>query len=311
MTESRSSRPIDFSDPQVVGQLQIWGSTTLIATSFPVGEAIASGLDPAVLTFWRFVFAALGFALIIHLTYGLALPPRRTLLKYGVISLTMGFFFWAMFEALRYTTALNAGTIFVLMPGLSAVYSYFIVGERLNRAKLAALAIGAVGAVWVVFRGDLDRMLALDLNRGDVIFFIACLVMALYTPILKRFHTGEPAAQVTFWTFVLASGWLFLLTNQRLWTVDYAAVESSVYWGLLYLVVVTTIISGYLFQAAVLKIGANKAAAYYYVNPVLVVAIDWAVGKGLPPLKVLPGVAITLLATLILQRGSNTILRKP
>jgi drug/metabolite transporter (DMT)-like permease len=302
--EQRAPRALG-RDPQTIGQAQVWGSTLLIATSFPVGEAISRGLDPAVLTFWRFVFATLGFALIVRLTYGLSLPNKRTLAKYAAISLTMAFFFWAMFEALRYTTALNAGTIFVLMPGLSAVYSYLIVGERLNRPKLVALLIGAVGAVWVVFRGDVDRLLALELNRGDLIFLAACSVMALYTPMLKRFHTGEPPAQVTLWTFALASVWLLLFTNTDLLTVDYAAVEDHVYWGILYLVIVTTIISGYLFQAAILKIGPNKAAAYYYVNPVLVVAIDWVIGKGLPPLKVLPGVAIALAATLVLQFGDR------
>ena len=34
---------------------------------------------------------------------------------YAGISLCMTGFFWAMFEALRFTTALNTGTIFVLI----------------------------------------------------------------------------------------------------------------------------------------------------------------------------------------------------
>ncbi|MSO64926.1 MAG: DMT family transporter [Alphaproteobacteria bacterium] len=289
----------------IIGQCQVWGSTALIATSFPVGAAIARGIDPAVLTFWRFVFAAIGFTAIVYLTYGLSLPNRRTMLKYAAISLTMAFFFWSMFEALRYTTALNAGTIFVLMPSLSAVYSYFIMGERLNRPKLLALALGAIGAVWVIFRGDIDRLLALDLNIGDFVFFIGCLVMALYTPLLKHFHTGEPAAQVTQWTFTLSCFWLALFTNVKLWHTDYGAVGSDVYVGLVYLVVVTTIISGYLFQAAVLKLGPNRAAAYYYVNPALVVLLDWAIGKGLPPLRTLPGVAIVLAATFVLQLSAS------
>lgn len=287
------------------GQLQIWAATLLIATSFPVGAAIATGLDPAVLTLLRFIVAALLFAPIIAWRYGLTWPGWRAMAGYAAISLCITGFFWAMFEALRFTTALNTGTIFVLIPSLAAIYSYFLLGQRLGRYQLMALGLGIVGAVWVVFRGDIDRLLALEFNRGDAIFFAGVLLMAANAPLVKKLHRSEPPAIISFWSLVTGCFWLLLFANTKLWTTDWAAIDIGVFGGIVYLAVFTTILSTFLFQAATLKIGPNRVAAYTYVNPLLVVLIDWAIGKGLPPLQVFPGIVIALGATFVLQLGAR------
>lgn len=287
------------------GQLQIWAATLLIATSFPVGAAIASDLDPAVLTLLRFIMAALLFAPIIAWRYGLTWPGWRAMAGYAAISLCITGFFWAMFEALRFTTALNTGTIFVLIPSLAAIYSYFLLGQRLGRYQLIALALGIVGAIWVIFRGDIDRLLALELNRGDAIFLAGVLLMGANAPLVKKLHRSEPPAIIAFWSLVTGCVWLLLFTNTKLWTTDWAAIDIGVFGGIAYLAVFTTILSTFLFQAATLKIGPNRVAAYTYINPLLVVLIDWAIGMGLPPLQVLPGIVIALAATFVLQLGAR------
>jgi len=293
----------DRSD--LTGQIQIWGATVLIATSFPVGQAIAQGLDPAALTFLRFLIAALLFAPVIAWRYGLKWPGWRAMAGYAGISLCMTGFFWAMFEALRFTTALNTGTIFVLIPALAAVYSFFLLGDRMGRYKLTALGLGVIGAVWVIFRGDLDRLLGLQFNRGDLIFLAGCFLMAGYGPLLKKLHRQEPPAVISFWSVVTGCIWLALFSNTKLFSTDWTAISSGVWTGIIYLAVMTTILSTFLFQAAAIKLGPNRVAAYYYLNPLLVVVIDFVVGKGLPPLRILPGVAIALAATFVLARAAK------
>jgi len=300
-----SPPPAPADNAFVTGQIQIWIATLLIATSFPVGAAIAKGLDPAVLTLLRFMLAAALFAPVIAWRYGLHWPGWRALAGYAAISLCITGFFWAMFEALRYTTALNTGTLFVLIPSFAALYSFVLLGQRMGRYQLVALALGIVGALWVIFRGDVDRLLALDLNRGDAIFFVGILLMGANAPLVKRLHRSEPPAVITFWSLMTGCVWLLLFTNAKLWTTDWAAIDLGVFGGIAYLAIFTTILSTFFFQAATLKIGPNRVAAYTYVNPLLVVLIDWAIGLGLPPLRVLPGVVITLAATFVLQQAAR------
>lgn len=278
-------------------------SRALIATSFPVGAAITQGLDPAMLTFLRFTLAALLFAPYIAIRHGLTLPSLKSFIGYSVISGVLVFFFWAMFEALRTTSALNTGALFTLVPGIAALYAFILVRERMDRRRFVALIFGLVGALWVVFRGDPDRLLTLAFNRGDVLFLGACFVMALYMPLVNKFHRNEPAGVMTFWIMATGAFWLLLVNNTAIWNTDWSLVEFNVFVGIAYLAVFTTIFTFFLQQHGTLRIGPTRATSYNYLNPALVVALEWATGRGLPPLMALPGVAIVFAATLVLQLG--------
>ena len=57
-------------------------SAALVATSFPVGKAIAPFLDPALLTCIRFILAALLLAPYVVRRFGLRLPDRFAIVRY-------------------------------------------------------------------------------------------------------------------------------------------------------------------------------------------------------------------------------------
>jgi len=284
---------------------QVLLSRALVATSFVVGAAITHGLEPELLTLARFALATLLFAPYVAWRHGLSLPPARTLLGYGAISACVVLFFWSMFEALRLTSALNAAAIYTLVPGIAAIYAALMVRERLGRHRLAAVALGAVGALWVVFRGDSDRLLALALNTGDLIFMGGCLAMALYTPMVRRLHRGEPAAVMAFWVLATGTVWLLLIANTAVFRQDWTAVAPEVYAGIVWLAVFTTLLTFFIQQHATLHIGPTRVMSYSYLNPALVVALEWLAGQGLPTLATLPGIAIIVLATFVVQRGSR------
>lgn len=278
-------------------------ATVLVATSFPVGAAITHGMDAVVLTLLRFALAALLFWPIVVWRYGLPLPGWRDLLRYAVISAFLVGFFWGMFAALRHTSALNTGTIFTLTPAIAAGVSYLLLRERLGRAAQLALPVGLLGAVWVIFRGDLDALLALELGKGDAIFLAATISMGCYMPLVKFLHRGEPMARMTFWTLVTGTGWLLLLSLNRLGSVDWMLVPMSVYGGIAYLAVFTTLITFFIFQASTTLIGPTRVLSYTYLNPVFVLAIGLGFGETLPPLATYPGLVLIVGATIILQRS--------
>ena len=104
----------------------------IISTSFPLGEHITHGLDPAVLMCIRFALAALLMAPIVAWREGLALPTAASCLRYLALGAPLAFFFWCMFEALRYTSGLNESAIFTIVPGLAALFGAVLVGERIG-----------------------------------------------------------------------------------------------------------------------------------------------------------------------------------
>ncbi|MDA1098738.1 MAG: DMT family transporter [Proteobacteria bacterium] len=284
---------------------QVLLGRALVATSFPVGAAIAHGLQPERLTLLRFALATLLFAPYIAWRHGLAIPSARALAGYALIGGCLVTFFWCMFAALRLTTALNAAALFTVLPGIAAIYAAVLIRERLGKRHLAALILGAIGALWVVFRGDLGLLLRLDINKGDLVFLAGLLAMGLYTPLVQRLRRDEPAGVMAFWTMATGTVWLLLLNNGAVFETDWGGVEAKVLFGVAYLAVFTTIISFFIIQHATLYLGPTRVMSYSYLTPAFVVAIDWALGKGLPSAMTWPGIAIIVAAMFVLQSGTD------
>ena len=291
-----------FISKSTKGQIQIFIASLLIATSFPVGEIIAKNLDPGILNLIRFLTAVLIYTPFIYWRYkSFFIPDFKRLLSYSLISLCLTGFFWFMFEALKYTTALNTGALFVLIPGIAAIFSFILLKEKLSKPKLFALLFGFVGSSWVIFKGDISSLINMNFNIGDIIFLCGCCLMAIYAPLVKKIHKGEPAAIISYWTLITGCFWLLIFSNVKLFDVNWSDIPASTFPQIIYLAIFTTILSTLFFQSAAINLGGNKVAAYTYLNPTLVVIINWIIGKGLPPIKVIPGVIIVLIATFILQ----------
>jgi len=273
-------------------RLPIWSvhclmlmAAVIVSSSFTVGEAITHGLEPAVLLLVRYMVAVICLAPVLVLNHGFSLPTFRQLRGYSMISASTVGFFWCMFESLRYTDALNTSVIFTLVPGISGIYSAVFLRERLGRGRLWALFFGMAGALWVIFRGDLNRLMSLDVNYGDLLFLAGCFMMAAYTPLVKRMHQQESMVVMTFWVLATGTVWLLLLAFSSLGAVEWQDVDTKVWVGIVYLAVFSTIITFYLTHISTLYLGPTRVMAYSYFYPSFVLLINWGLGKGLPPAR--------------------------
>ena len=115
----------------------------LIASSFPVGALITEGLPPEVMMLIRFVLAALLFAPYVFIKNGWHLPSARRLMGYAILSIPLVIFFWCMFEALRYTSALNTGAIYTTVPAITAFYVFFINRETTGKRRKTLMQFAA------------------------------------------------------------------------------------------------------------------------------------------------------------------------
>ncbi len=273
----------------------------LVSTSFTVGKAITPTLDPVVLTLLRFLLATLLFVPYVHHTFGLSLPNHRAVARYALISGALVGFFWLMFLSLRITQPMNTGVIFTTVPGISGLFSWFLVRERLEIHRLFALILAMTGALWVIFEGNPDRLMALHLNRGDLLFFGGCLLMALYMPLVKRFHRGEPMAVMTLWILVTGTLWLLLFSLPRLSAIAWTTIPLFTWLGIAYLALFTTIITFFISQWATLHLGPTQVMAYSYLYPPLLAVLEWFLHHRFPPPSTLTGILIIVPAMIIVQ----------
>lgn len=276
----------------------------LIATTFPIGDVIAGTGDTAVLMFIRFAMASIMFAPIVAWRHGLTWPGWRAMARYSVVSGTAAIFFWTMLESLKTTDSLNSSAISTTIPVFTAIFAALLVRERMGRMRLAALGLGLLGALWIIFRGDPERLIALQLNYGDILFFPGCIAMGLYAGLIRKMHRGEPVMVMSFWFTLLTAFWLLVIANIKIASIDWAMVDGSVLGSLAWLAIGPSVITFFLVQQTTLKIGATRVQAYTYLIPAIVLLMDWAIGRGLPTLMTLPGIAIVVGASLLIQRGS-------
>lgn len=280
-------------------------SAFLVSTSFTVGKAITQTMDPVVLTLLRFLLATLLFAPYVHHRFGMPLPGWHRLARYSLISGALIGFFWLMFLSLRFTQPMNTGVIFTTVPGISGLFSWMLVRERVGLHRLIALGLAMSGALWVIFEGDPQRLLSLQLNRGDLLFFAGCVLMALYMPLVKRFHRGEPMAVMTFWILVTGSLWLLLFALPRFSSVQWAHIPLHTWLGIAYLAVFTTIITFFISQWATLHLGPTRVMAYSYLYPPLLAVLEWCLHRHSPSSSTLTGILIIVPAMIIVQHGQS------
>ena len=286
--------------------LMIGAATLLISTSFPVVKGIAGTLDSRVLTLLRFVLASLLFLPLVLVAHrGRLGLDGRSLARYALLSAPLVGFFLAMFEALRTSTAINTGALATFGPGFAALFAFVLVRERLGGRRVVALVTGMLGALWVVFRGDPARLLELELVEGDWIFLGGTASLGLYSVLIQRLHRGEPTAVMTFWTLVTGSLWLLAFGWADLGDVDWPAVEPRVFLWIAYLAFFTTLLSFFLNQRAVTVLGPTRTMAYTYLNPALVALLAWWLGQGAIGWPAAPGIALTIVSMLVLQRGAE------
>ncbi len=285
---------------EMPGHLVMLLFSALVAGSHALGALVAGDMAPIPLMALRFLLAAVVVGALVCVGPGFrradAAAPWRYLLAGGVFAV----YFVMMFEALKTAPPVNTAALFTLVPILTAGFGWLLLRQKSDARLLSALLIGAVGAVWVVFRGDLSALIAFDLGRGEAIYAVGVLAHALYIPLLQRLNRGEHGLVFTFGVLLGGGLCLLVLSVGDLWRLDWAALPLRVWGVLAYLVVFSTAISFYCLQFASHRLPAAKVMAYGYLTPSWVILWELALGKPGPSFGVFVGIAVTLMALLLL-----------
>jgi len=276
-----------------------------IAGSFSLGSMVANLISPVALTASRFALAAVLIAIIVSLNFRITREHTRGLWRYGVGGILMSVYFVLMFVALQTATPVSISTIFTLTPLLSGLFGWILLRQVMTRSSALALAIGALGAVWVIFRGDLDAMLALRIGVGEMIFFAGCVSHALYTPFVRRVNRGEPLQ--VFVLGMLISGAILLgcFGWQDIATTPWTALPAIVWITIAYLTVIATALTFLAVSYASLRLPSAKVMAYTYLTPSWVLAWEAVLGHGLPDVKIAIGLVAIIIALLMLLRNET------
>ncbi len=280
-------------------------ATILVAGSFLASEKLAGIINPFSLTLLRFIGAAL-----ILLPF-ICFNPRwrgkvvATLPRAIVISLFFSIFFICFFESLSTTTALNTGTLYTLVPLITALLCLFIFREGITFKQIIVYFLGAVGTSWVVFNAQLDLFLSFTLNKGDLIFIIGIFSMCCYSVSMKLLYRNDEMVVLVFCILIGGSVWMAVVLLFLGQPLQWNLIQGTSVYYMVYLVIGATLATVYIYQKTTVVLGPSRVNAYIYLNPAFVVVLLFLIDGISISTAILPGILMSAVATVILQKNHN------
>lgn len=272
----------------------------LISGSFSFGSLAAREMAAAPLMFIRYIVTILvmGMTTFVILRQPLKMPERPW--RFLVLGLLLAIYMFTMFKALEFTSPVQTGAVFTLMPLISAAFALFLLGQKTRPGVLISLIVAAAGAIWVIFHGDLAAILGFDVGRGELIFFIGVVCHALYVPLIRLYDRKEHPVTFGFWVAVGTCFWLMLPALPQLPGIDLPHLSLQFWMIVAYIAIVTTMGTFLLLQFASMRLPASKVLGYGYLTPTSIIILEALIGNGWTSLSVALGAIVTALGLIIM-----------
>ena len=285
-----------------MGHLAMLLFSVLVAGSFALGVLAANDISPMALNAVRFWIAAAIIGAIVVARGGVPRAALAAPWRYLVLATVFTLYFVLMFEGLKTAPSVSVAAVFTLTPLLTAAVGWLLLRQGVTPRIAFALTIGALGALWVIFRADLQAMLRFDVGRGELIYFVGCISHSFYTPLVRKLNRGESALVFTFGTLVAGAAVLTVLGWFDIMSTPWLMLPSIVWVTILYTAIFASAATITLLQFAALRLPSSKVMAYTYLTPAWVILWNVGLGAALPPLTVGFGVAMTIVALVLLLR---------
>jgi drug/metabolite transporter (DMT)-like permease len=286
------------------GHLAMLLFSMLVAGSFALGALAANEIAPSALNAVRFWIATAIIGAVAVASSQISRGAFDAPWRYGLLAVFFATYFVLMFEGLKTAPPVSAAAVFTLTPILTAGVGWLLLRQVLTPRMALALVIGALGALWVIFRADAAAILRFEVGRGEFIYFWGCVAHAVYTPLVRKLNRGETAVVFSFGVLLAGSLLLTLWGWSDLTAIDWASLPSIVWITIIYTAVFASAATFVLLQFATLRLPSSKVMAYTYLTPSWVILWEIALGGTLPPMLVLGGLMLTVVALVLLLRDA-------
>jgi len=236
-----------------------------------VARGVVDTIPPMAMSFWRWLIA-----LAILLPFGLpgVWRHRQTIRRHLGSMLVLSFFSVAVFNSLLYyaamtTTATNIALINSTIPVFVALLAWLLLGDRTRPVQILGILLAITGILFIIARGDLAVLTALQAQPGDLLMVGAVFSWGLFSVLLRRQAIPLPA--LTFLTTQILLGVLvilpFYLTDLMFFSGGFQVSGDTVL-PLLYLAIFPGILAYAFWNYGVHQAGPAKAAIFMYLTPV-------------------------------------------
>jgi len=245
--------------------------TTLFwSGNFVLARAMHLDLPPITMAFSRWLLALL---IILPWLLPRLIRQRKvlwdnagSLLFFGVVGVAG--FNTQVYIGLQDTSATNAVLMQSMVPIMILVLGALFLGERGSRKQWLGVTLSFIGVAVLIARGDLQSLLGLEFNRGDLWIFGAVLVWSVYSLGLRWRPKGLDGFTFFGITVVVAVVVLAPLAWWEQTEVPTLEWQMPMLLTVLYMAIFPSILAYLFWNRGVEELGASVAGLFIHLMPV-------------------------------------------
>ncbi|MDA9084575.1 DMT family transporter [Candidatus Pelagibacter sp.] len=245
-------------------------ATLFWAGNFIIGKAaFVENIPPMSLVFLRW---SLVWLILLPFTYKEILKFKEVIIKnlpllFFLALTSVGLFNSFTYLALVYTQVINASLFNTAIPAMIILLCFVFKIEKTNRFQIMGLILSVIGILSIITKLDLNILLSLNFNKGDIIMIGGVITWGLYSSFLKKKKFTLPL--LTLVHILCTFGLLFILPQFLFEVYQGKIIKLDINLGyiLIYLALFPSIGSYYCWAGAVSIIGANRAGIFLSLIP--------------------------------------------
>ena len=232
------------------------------AGNFIVGKyAFLTDIPPLSLVFYRWTLV---WFILLPFTYKEIIKYKDIILKNLPLLFLLGFTSVGLFNSFTYlalihTQVINASLFNAAIPAIIILLCFLFKVEKTNKFQILGLIISVLGIIAIITKLNLDILLSLNFNKGDLIMVGGALTWGIYSTLLKRKKFTLPLLTLVH---VICTLGLISVLPQSLYEYTNGQVikfDINLVYTLIFLALFPSIGSYYCWAGAVSIVGANRA----------------------------------------------------
>ena len=245
-------------------------ATLFWAGNFAVGKfAFIENVPPYSLAFFRWLLV---WCILLPFTFKEIFKLKEEISKNLSLFFILGFSSVGVFSAFTYnalvhTQVINASLFNTAIPAMIILVCFLLKIEKTNIFQISGLFISIIGILAIITRLDLNILLTLSFNKGDIYMLLAITAWGIYSAFLKKRNFDVSLLTLvqiicSFGLILLFPAFVYELAQGK--TVE---INHNLFYILFYIAIFPSIGSYYCWAGAVSIIGANRAGIFLSLIP--------------------------------------------
>jgi len=183
--------------------------------------------------------------------------------------MTISTFNSVVYFALNYTQVINVALVLAAIPAVTIIVSSFMKVDRTNVFQLIGLLLSVIGISSIISNADINKILSLNFNKGDLWMLVCVICWSLYSTLLKK-HSFK-FSQFTLIQLMVSVGILFLIPQFFYEKSIGLEINFNIpfFIILFYVVMFPALAAYYCWQKGVEIVGPNRATMFIQLMPLL------------------------------------------